>query len=161
MIFYVISAKSEFLVFKTKKFFIRGVCWDGSKSHRRRHVSREVIYCIWYAREIEMVQFQNGSKSRSRFFTEMAHFFNHKNRDGSKKWAISVKRHVIEILSHFEIEPSRFLLQMTSRESHSMTFRAISLYGMVHTVWSPVYDSYNMDLISYDIWSTFYSQIVI
>ena len=31
-------------------------------------------------------------------FTEMAHFFNHKNRDGSKK----VKGHVIEILSHLD-----------------------------------------------------------
>ena len=48
--------------------FIRGVWWDGSKSHRMRHFSREVICCIWYAWEIEMAQFQNGSKSRSRVF---------------------------------------------------------------------------------------------
>ena len=32
-----------------------------------------------------------------------------------KKWAISEKRHLIEILSHFETEPSRFLIHMTSR----------------------------------------------
>ena len=27
------------------------------------------------------------------------------------------KKHMIEILSHFEIEPSRFLMHMTSRET--------------------------------------------
>ena len=58
---------------------VTGVWWDGSKSHLVRHVSREVI-CM-------------------------------RNRDGSiskiaqnldKKWAISVKRHVIETLSHLD-----------------------------------------------------------
>ena len=34
-----------------------------------------------------------------------------------KKWAISAKRHVTGILSHFQIEPSRFLMHITSRET--------------------------------------------
>ena len=92
---------------------IRGVWLDGSKSHRMRHVSREVI-CM---------RNRDGSISKwlkisiTCLFTEMAHFFEPFRFLWLKKWAISVKKHVIEILSHFEIEPSRFLMHMTSRET--------------------------------------------
>ena len=37
--------------------------------------------------------------------------FSRKNRDG-KNWAISVKRHVIKILSNFETEPCQFLMHI-------------------------------------------------
>ena len=75
-----------------------GVWWDGSKSHRMRHVSREVI-CM---------RNRDGSISKwlkisiTCLFTEMAHFFEPSRFLWLKKWAISVKRHMIEILSHFD-----------------------------------------------------------
>ena len=92
---------------------IRVVWWDGSKSHRMRHVSREFIW----------IRNRDGSVSKwlkisiTCLFTEMAHFFEPFRFLWLKKWAISVKSHVIEILSHFEIEPSRFLMHMTSRDT--------------------------------------------
>ena len=47
----------------------------------------------------------------------MSHFFEPFRFLWLKKWAISVKSHVIEILRYFEIEPSRLLMHMTSRET--------------------------------------------
>ena len=90
------------------------------------------------------------------FSTEMAHFFNHKNRNGSKKWAISVKWHLIEILSHFEIEPSRFFMHMTSRETclirwlfepshHNPVLKTVQKPGTISTL---VYPSDSVEWIS-------------
>ena len=106
------------------------------KKSSKEIVSREVV-CIrnWDGSHSKWLQIDHV------FFAEMAHFFRLKNRDGSKfeqiyssnsisllilshlgffplkKWAISMINHVIDNFSHFEGEPSQFLMDMTSRET--------------------------------------------
>ena len=102
---------------------IRGLRWNGSKSHRRIHVSHEVI----------CTRNRDGSMSKwlkisiTCLYSEMAHFFIIKTEMAQN--LPTIKRHVIEILSHFEIESYGILMHMTSRETCiPMTFWANSPY---------------------------------
>ena len=77
-------------------------------------------------RDFEMAHFQISSKSRSRgklprfqkkFISRywMLRIWNLFKIWGLKKWVISEFRHVIEILSQFESEPSQNLMHMPSQ----------------------------------------------
>ena len=122
---------------------VRGVCWDGTKSHRMRHVSREVI-CIW---------FWSGSKFELFIFLYfLARNIDHVSfgRSGSlflarKCWSGSKFEsflHRIQFLFEFW-ETERFEFWANSKSnaydftwdmSHSMTFWPISPY--------PSYDAF-------------------
>ena len=114
------------IVFFQSENHIRGVWWDGSNSHRRRHVSREVI-CM---------KNRDGSISKwlkisiMCLFAEMAHFLSH--LDFSRPQKVS---HLSKKTRDRDFEPFwnwaisiSHAYDFTWDMSPSMTFWAISPY---------------------------------
>ena len=119
-----------------KTIHIRGIWWDGSKSHRKRHVSREVI-CMrnWDGSTWKWLKI-----SITCFFAEMAHFSRLKIQDGSKfeafRFSNSCSFRILSHLDYFSTEKVSHLSRKTrDRDSEPFSNWAISISHAYHFTW--------------------------